>query len=83
MHASVPADVLDGANPAVLAWARRHPRQTVVVLNNVSARVQRWPLAAVPVGGGLVDALTGKPARVQAYDVELEPYEAVWLLRGS
>jgi amylosucrase len=83
MHASVPADVLDGANPAVLAWARRHPRQTVVVLNNVSARVQRWPLAAVPVGGGLVDALTGKPARVQGYDVELEPYEAVWLLRGS
>jgi hypothetical protein len=37
----------------------------------------------VPVGGALVDALTGKPARVHGYDVELEPYEAVWLLRGS
>jgi amylosucrase len=81
MHASVPADILTPVTPAVLAWARRHPRQTVVALHNVSGRPHTWPLAAIPVGGALIDALTGRPPTVSGYDVELEPYDVLWLIR--
>ena len=80
MHAAVEADLLDSANPAVFAFARRHPAQTLVALNNVTEQHQWWPREDVPLGGSLWDALSDEPPSGDDDGLRLAPYEARWLV---
>ncbi len=80
MHAAVEADLLDSANPAVFAFARRHPAQTLVALNNVTEQHQWWPREDVPLGGSLWDALSDEPPSGDEDGLRLAPYEARWLI---
>jgi amylosucrase len=80
MHASVESDVLDPVNAAVFALARRHPAQTLVALNNVSEHEQWWPRSAVPLGGALLDQLTGRPPAGSPDMLMLPAYTAYWLV---
>ena len=77
LHAAVESELLDPVNPAVLAFARRAPTQTLVALHNMSEHPQGWPRWAVPLDGPLVDALTGTP---RDDDIALGPYAVVWLV---
>lgn len=75
MHAAVEAELLEPVNPAVLAFARRAPTQTVVALHNLSPEPQLWPREAVPLPDPLHDALSGTtPGLV------LPPYGCLWLV---
>lgn len=75
MHAAVEAELLEPVSPAVLAFARRAPTQTVVALYNLSPEPQLWPREAVPLPDPLHDALSGAaPALV------LPPYGCLWLV---
>ena len=75
MHASVEAELLDPVNPAVLAWVRRAPAQTLVALHNMSPEPQLWPRDAVPLPDPLRDALSGV-----APGLVLPPYGVLWLV---
>ena len=43
LHASIPSEVLPVANPAVLAWGRRHRDGDMVQLYNVTGSEALWP----------------------------------------
>jgi amylosucrase len=75
LHAAVPTTLLDPVNPAVVAWVRRAPAQTLVALHNVTASPQVWPRDAVPLPDPLVDALSGSTA-----GLVLPPYGCLWLV---
>jgi amylosucrase len=75
MHASVESELLDPVNPAVLAWVRRAPAQTLVALHNLSPEPQLWPRDAVPLPDPLWDALSGVSA-----GLVLPPYGVLWLV---
>ncbi len=78
LHAAIESELLDPVNAGVVAWVRRHPLQTLIVLSNVTGQQQHWPRSAVPAGGGLVDALSG--SRHDGDVVTLDPYVALWLV---
>ena len=67
-------------NPAVLAFLRRHPAQTLLGLHNVSRHEQWWPRAALPLPGEAIDALTAAPPEGNAEALRLAPYAALWLV---
>ena len=79
LHAAVESEPLDPVNPAVFAFVRRAPGQTLVALHNVSEHPQVWPRWAVPLEGPLQEALTGS---VVGEDLVLEPYGALWLVQA-
>jgi amylosucrase len=79
LHAAVEADLLDAANPAVLAWVRRSPEQELVALHNTTEHRQVWPRSAVPLAGPVRDVLSGD-VFPEGGDVVLEPYAARWLV---
>ena len=83
MHAAIESDLLDSTNPAVFAFARRHPAQTLVALNNVTEQHQWWPREDVPLGGTLWDALSDEPPSGDEDGLRLAPYEARWLIARS
>jgi amylosucrase len=75
LHAAVPTTLLDPVNPAVVAWARHAPSQTLIALHNMTAVPQVWPRDAVPLPDPLHDALSGaSPGLV------LPPYGSLWLV---
>ena len=75
LHAAVPSTLLDPVNPAVVAWRRHAPAQTLVALHNTTAVPQVWPRDAVPLPDPLVDALSGSAA-----GLVLPPYGCLWLV---
>ncbi len=79
LHAAVEADLLDATNPAVLAWVRRSPEQSLVALHNTTEHRQVWPRSAVPLGGPVHDVLSGD-VFPEGSDVVLEPYAVRWLV---
>jgi amylosucrase len=80
MDASVPARILGLGHQGVLGWFRPHPVRPLVALHNVAGREHRWPRYAVPLGGPLLDAVTGaEPAYVDG-ELWLQPYQALWLV---
>jgi amylosucrase len=80
LHAAVGTEVLHPANPGVLATVRRAPAQTFVLLANVTALPQSWPLSAMPLAGRLTDAQTGRAPYGDEAAVLLEPYQSLWLV---
>ena len=83
MRAAYEPDLLDPVNPAVFAFARRAPGQTLVALHNLSEREQEWPVSAVPLEGALVDVLTGEPPQARGGVLVLGPYAACWLVQAD
>ncbi|MBC7374481.1 MAG: alpha-glucosidase C-terminal domain-containing protein, partial [Frankiales bacterium] len=79
MHAAVESVVLDPVNPAVLAWERRSPGQSLVALHNFSEHPQVWPRWAVPLPGRLTDTLTGTAVDGDE-PLVLGAYEVRWLV---
>ena len=83
LHASIPADVLDPRDPAVLLVARLHPLGAMLGTYNVSDRPAQLPhdvlhgLGLVP--GHVVDRITGRAPESQADAVQLPPYGVLWL----
>jgi amylosucrase len=80
MHASVEPELLDPVNPSVLAFARRVPGAVLVALHNLTEHPQEWPMAAVPLGGAVVDVLSGAPPQAHGGVLSLAPYEVLWLV---
>ncbi|MBC7374735.1 MAG: alpha-amylase [Frankiales bacterium] len=79
MHAAVESVVLAPVNPAVLAWERRSPGQSLVALHNFSEHPQVWPRWAVPLPGRLTDTLTGTAVDGDV-PLVLGAYEVRWLV---
>ena len=75
LHAAVPTPLLDPVNPAVVAWVRHAPAQTLVALHNTRSTPQVWPREAVPLPDPLIDALSGSTA-----GLVLPPYGCLWLV---
>jgi amylosucrase len=84
LHASVPAEVLDPRDPAVLLVARRHPLGTMLGAYNVRDEPRHVPVDVLRDLGldpaQVVDHLTGSPPHVQDDGVQLPPYAAAWLV---
>ena len=81
LHAEAPAYAVWSHNDAVFALLRESPRGRVLVLGNFSERPQTVPayrLQEMYFGGQLVDCLSQRPVEGW-HDVQLEPYESVWL----
>jgi hypothetical protein len=80
LHAAVETVVAEAVNPAVLAFTRRHPAQTLFALHNLSRFDQSWPRHAIPLPDGSIDALTGAPTVAAHTALRLPPYGAAWLV---
>ncbi|MCC7362615.1 MAG: maltose alpha-D-glucosyltransferase [Anaerolineales bacterium] len=78
---------LDQLPPSVFGIMRRHARQVVVALHNLTAGPQtvsldpaREPALAGLLGAALTDTLTGQPAgRMELRRFTLQPYAYFWL----
>ncbi len=83
LHASIPAEVLDPRDPAVLLLARLHPLGAMLGAYNVSDRPAQLPhdvlrdLGLAP--GHVVDRITGKAPESHDDAVQLPPYGVLWL----
>jgi amylosucrase len=83
LHASVPAEVDELADPGVLPVVRRHPLGVLLELYNMTDQWRPWPAhrltrlhLAEPI-----DALSGTPVQVGADgNLWLPPYAAWWLV---
>ncbi len=84
LHASVPAEVLDPRDPAVLLVARHHPLGPMLGAYNVRDEPRHVPFAVLRDLGldpaQVVDHLAGSPPHVQDDGVQLAPYAAAWLV---
>ena len=83
LHASVPAEVLELADPGVLPVLRRHPLGPMLGLYNVTAGWRSFPAGRVhDVGLGVLwDALSGSGvAPGDDGSLWLAPYGVLWLV---
>ncbi|MFO7682146.1 MAG: alpha-amylase family protein [Chloroflexota bacterium] len=81
LHADAPAYAVWTHNDAAFGLLRESPRGRVLVLGNFSERSQSVPayrLAEMHFSGPLVDCITNR-ALEGWRDVQLEPYESLWL----
>ena len=82
LDASVAAEVVELADPAVLPVLRRHPIGNLLELFNVSAEWRPWPidrLERLGLGSG-IDALTGQALNLgDDGNLWLAPYQTVWI----
>ncbi|WP_432505572.1 alpha-amylase family protein [Kineococcus arenarius] len=82
LHASLAPQVLDVADPGVLAVVRRHAEGDLLCLYNVTGQWRPFPghlLAELGLADS-VDALTDRPASIGGDgDVWLAPWSATWL----
>jgi amylosucrase len=86
LHASVPAQVLDLADPGVLPVLRDHPVGPLLGLYNVTATARPWPASRMWDLGfsAPFDALAGSPLTVSDDGkVWLPPYTAVWVVDAA
>jgi amylosucrase len=81
LHASVPAEVLDPRDPAVLLVARHHPLGPMLGVYNVAPEDRHVPVEVLDSLRlyDCVDRLTGAPPLVEDGAVRLAPYECLWL----
>jgi amylosucrase len=84
LHASVPSQVLDVADPGVLAVLRRHPLGDLLALSNVTATWRPWPgqhLDELGLRDGW-DVLGGRAVHIGGDgDAWLAPWSAAWVVR--
>ena len=82
LHASVPSEVLEVHDPAVLGLVRRHPVGPMVVLHNVSGETRTWPSHRIGALGVVdpVDALTGLAPQWGDGVVVVPPWGSLWLV---
>ena len=86
LHASVPAEIDELADPAILPVVRRHPLGAMLGLYNVTDQWRPWPTDRLSRYQLLdpIDALTGLPAhRSDDGNLWLRPYAAWWLVNRS
>jgi amylosucrase len=83
LHAAVPAEVLEPADPGVLLVARRHPLGPMLGAYNVTPEPRHVPLWVLHDLGldpeTVVDRLTGTTPTLRDEAVQLPPYAAAWL----
>jgi amylosucrase len=79
LDGSVETEVMDPVNPAVLVFLRRAATQTMVGLYNVTPSVTSLPRWLVPLADDAWDALTEDTPLTDG-DLELQPYQARWLV---
>jgi amylosucrase len=81
LHAESPAYAVWSHNEAVFALLRQSPRGRILILGNFSEQAQTMPacrLAELGFGGELVD-LVGERPLSGSHDLQLEPYQFLWL----
>jgi amylosucrase len=81
LHAEAPAYAVWTHNDAVFGLLRESPRGRVLVLGNFSEQPQTVPayrLQEMYFGGQLFDCISQRPVEGW-HDVQLEPYESLWL----
>lgn len=82
LHASVETQIGEVDDPGVLVTVRHHPAGRFVGLYNVTPQTRYWPghRAHQYAVDNLPDAITGEPLTWSPYgDVELKPYQVMWL----
>ncbi|PIE81135.1 MAG: alpha-amylase [Chloroflexi bacterium] len=85
LHAEAPAYAVWSHNEAVFALLRESPRGRVLILGNFSEQPQTVPayrLQEMHFGGQLLECLNQRPVE-GCHDVQLEPYQSVWLQAQS
>ncbi len=81
LHAGVPREVLELADPGVLPVLRRHPVGPMLGLYNVTATWRPWSAATLSAFGVTRDVLAGAAPEVDGGGwVWLPPYAALWLV---
>jgi amylosucrase len=83
LHASVPAEVADLADPGILPVLRRHPVGALLGLYNVTDTWRPWPGHRLTDCGFVdpVDRLTGQPMTPgDDGNLWLPPYAARWII---
>ena len=81
LHAATPVEVVDGLHAHVLSFVRQHPLGPLLALHNFTEDV-RYASLEVPRGLGMtapVDRIGGHAPRTLGGDIELSPYEVLWL----
>ena len=80
-----PAFNLDAAQkvfpspPGVFVMAREHPQQTILVIASVLGESQHVPIAGMGIAtGSYDDRLTGSRVLIEE-ELELQPYQVLWL----
>ena len=85
LHAATSVEVLDELHPCVFSFVRRHPLGPLLALHNFTEET-RYVSLDLPRGLGMsspVDRISGRAPRVLEDDVELAPYEVLWLTDGT
>ena len=83
LHAAVPAEVLEPADPGVLLVGRRHPLGPMLGAYNVTPEprhVPHWVLRDLGLDPDtVVDHVSGTRPTLRDEAVQLPPYAAAWL----
>jgi amylosucrase len=81
LHGATPVEVVEEPHPHVFSFVRRHPFGVLLALHNFTEEV-RYASLDLPRSLGIaapVDRISGRAPRVLGGDVELSPYEVLWL----
>ena len=81
LHAEAPAYAVWSHNEAIFALLRQSPHGRILILGNFSEQAQTMPayrLAELGFGGELVELVGERPLSGN-HDLQLEPYQSLWL----
>ena len=84
LHAATPVEVVDGLHPHVFSFVRPHPLGPLLALHNFTEEV-RYASLQLPRGLGIaspVDRMSGHAPGTLGDDIELSPYEVLWLTQA-
>ncbi len=85
LHAATGVEVVDELHPHVFSFVRPHPLGPLLALHNFTEDV-RYASLDVPRGLGMtapVDRISGGAPRIMGDEIELSPYEVLWLTDAS
>jgi sucrose phosphorylase len=79
-HPNADFEILD-VDPRVFGIKRKSQDQTIAALTNISSKTVSISLPAGATGAPMVDLMTGK--NVDTANIQLDPYEYVWLEKSE
>ena len=85
LHAATDTEVVDEFHPHIFSFVRRHPLGALLAVHNFTEN-PRYVSLDLPHSLGItspVDRISGNAPRLRGDDIELSPYEVLWLTDRS